>query len=179
MASHLHLISKLLQITNLWEADSISWPWDFNHFTFTSLPYIATPLNIELFLHTHLWVLNACLYYGSLTYITCTQDLSIYNSVIKKGAYKLTSLMSGPISRNSHILYLTFLGCCDEVFIMPLWFLPESGHSCGIWWNHFWQGALPKLPFWGPIIPVELRPEWSQNGPERNPAECKKKKLSR
>ena len=43
-----------------------------------------------------------------------------------------------------------------EVFIMPLWFLPESGHSCRIQWNHFWQGALPKLPFQGPIIPVEL-----------------------
>ena len=23
-------------------------------------------------------------------------------------------------------------------------------------WNHFWQGALPKLPFRGPVIPVEL-----------------------
>ena len=42
----------------------------------------------------------------------------------------------------------------------------ESG---GIWWNHFWQAALPKLPFQGPIIPVELShsgietrmvPEW-------------------
>ena len=29
----------------------------------------------------------------------------------------------------------------------------ESG---GIRWNHFWQGALPKLPFRGPVIPVEL-----------------------
>ena len=57
-----------------------------------------------------------------------------------------------------------------EVFIMPLWFLLESSHSCGILWNHFWQGALPKLPFRGPIIPVELShsgietrmvPEWT------------------
>ena len=28
--------------------------------------------------------------------------------------------------------------------------------SCGIQWNHFWQGALPKLLFQGPFIPVEL-----------------------
>ena len=37
-------------------------------------------------------------------------------------------------------------------------------------WNHFWQGALPKLPFQGPVIPVELSysgietrmvPEWT------------------
>ena len=40
----------------------------------------------------------------------------------------------------------------------------------GIRWNHFWQGALPKLPFRGPVIPVELShsgietgmvPEWT------------------
>ena len=53
---------------------------------------------------------------------------------------------------------------------MPLWFLLESGHSCRIRWNHFWQGALPKFPFRGPVIPVELShsgietgmvPEWT------------------
>ena len=45
------------------------------------------------------------------------------------------------------------------------------GESGGIQWNYFWKGALPKLPFQGPFILVELSysrietgmvPEWTR-----------------
>ena len=46
-------------------------------------------------------------------------------------------------------------GVCriPEVFTLPHRFLLESGR---IRRNEIWQGALPKLEFWRPLIPLEL-----------------------
>ena len=59
----------------------------------------------------------------------------------------------------------------SEVFIMPLWFLLESGGI--IFGREPCQNCHSgdQLFRWNWAIP-ELRPEWSRNGPERNPAEC-------
>ena len=71
-----------------------------------------------------------------------------------------------------------------EVFIMPLWFLLESGHSCGIQWNPVESSGIffGRAPcqnyhsgdhlFWQNRAIPELGLEWSQNGQEQNLAEC-------
>ena len=69
-----------------------------------------------------------------------------------------------PFSLTLHSLSLP-----SKVFIMPLWFLPESGHSCGILW------ILAELLLAEPPAKItipELGLEWSRNGPEQNPVEC-------
>ena len=38
----------------------------------------------------------------------------------------------------------------------------------GIQWNHFWQGALPKLPFQGQFILVELSNSRIETGMDWN-----------
>ena len=57
-----------------------------------------------------------------------------------------------------------------EVFIMPLWFLQESSHSCGILWNpveSFLAGCPAKIAIPGTIYSSGIEPFqiWDQNGP--------------
>ena len=57
-----------------------------------------------------------------------------------------------------------------EVFIMPLWFLSESGHSCGIWWNLvelFLAESPAKIAIPGTIYSGGIEPfwNWHWNGP--------------
>ena len=73
-----------------------------------------------------------------------------------------------------------------EVFIMPLWFLPESGHSCGIQWNLvelFLAESPAKIAIPGTIYSGRIAPfwNWEQSGPPEWPGgmKKKKKKLSR
>ena len=58
----------------------------------------------------------------------------------------------------------------DKVFIMPLWFLPESGHSCGFLWNlveSFLAGSPAKIAILGTNYSGGIEPfrNWDRNGP--------------
>ena len=56
-----------------------------------------------------------------------------------------------------------------EVFIMPLWFLPESGHSCGIQWNpveSFLAGSPAKIAIPGTSYSGGIEPFWNWAIPE-------------
>ena len=63
--------------------------------------------------------------------------------------------------------------CCQgqlEVFIMPLWFLPEYGHSCGIQRNPvelFLAEPPAKITIPGTIYSGRIEPfrDWDWNGP--------------
>ena len=51
----------------------------------------------------------------------------------------------------------------DELLLMPHWFLPDSGHSCGIQWNPEESNLAEtpaKMSFWGTNIPVEWCHSW-------------------
>ena len=51
-----------------------------------------------------------------------------------------------------------------EVFIMPLWFLPESGHSCGILWipaELFLAEPPAKITIPGTIYSGGIEPFWN------------------
>ena len=58
----------------------------------------------------------------------------------------------------------------QEVFIMPLWFLLESSHSCGILWNPvelFLAESPAKIAIPGTIYSSGIEPfwNWHRNGP--------------
>ena len=57
---------------------------------------------------------------------------------------------------------------CGEVFIMPLWFLSESSHSCGIQWNPaelFLAESPAKIAIPGTIYSSGIEPfqNWDRN----------------
>ena len=74
------------------------------------------------------------------------------------------------------IIFSFVFGAYLEVFIMPLWFLLESSHSCGIWQNPvelFLAESPAKIAIPGTIYSGRIEPfqNWDWNGPEQNPVE--------